>query len=63
MQIRCRPQDEGIVTSTFPDVLVKYREVTGKEIMLELDSETYLPANITGGVELVVQRVFLIAFI
>ncbi|KAI4470274.1 atpase h+-transporting v1 subunit e1a-related [Holotrichia oblita] len=54
--IRCRSQDRGLVESTFPEVAAKYKDATGKDILLKVDSENSLPADTTGGIELVVHQ-------
>ena len=34
----------------------KYKDATGKEVILKVDTETFLPPDITGGVELQAQK-------
>lgn len=50
--IKTRESDASLVSSIFPDVLVKYKEASGKDLQLKLDTENYLPGDCAGGIEL-----------
>ncbi|XP_014289914.1 V-type proton ATPase subunit E [Halyomorpha halys] len=54
--VRTREMDGPLVSSVFPDVLVKYKEVSGKDLQLKLDTELYLPSECAGGIELYTAR-------
>uniref|UniRef100_T1HGE0 V-type proton ATPase subunit E n=3 Tax=Triatominae TaxID=70999 RepID=T1HGE0_RHOPR len=50
--VRAREADQELVNDIFPSILVKYKETTGKNLTLRLDTENFLPAETCGGVEL-----------
>uniref|UniRef100_A0A069DQB6 Putative vacuolar atp synthase subunit e n=1 Tax=Panstrongylus megistus TaxID=65343 RepID=A0A069DQB6_9HEMI len=50
--VRAREADQELVNDLFPSILVKYKETTGKNLTLRLDSENFLPAETCGGAEL-----------
>jgi len=54
--IRCRQADLPLVEEIMPAVKTQYTEKTGKEINLKLDQETFLNAQICGGVDLLSQK-------
>jgi len=54
--IRCRQADLPLVEDVLPAVKTQYTEKTGKEINLKLDQETFLSANLCGGVDLLSQK-------
>ncbi|CAH1402520.1 unnamed protein product [Nezara viridula] len=54
--VRTREMDGPVVSSVFPDVLVKYKESSGKDLQLKLDTELYLPSECAGGIELYTAR-------
>jgi V-type H+-transporting ATPase subunit E len=54
--VRVREVDQSIVSSLFPEILVKYKEATNKEVSLKIDTETFLPAETCGGLELCSHR-------
>nr|BCL51429.1 vATPase subunit E [Plautia stali] len=54
--VRTREMDGPVVSSVFPDVLVKYKEVSGKDLQLKLDTELFLPSECAGGIELYTAR-------
>jgi V-type H+-transporting ATPase subunit E len=53
--VRTREADQDLVREVFPDALVAYKQETGKELNLKLDTDTFLPAEICGGVDLFAQ--------
>lgn len=54
--IRCRAQDQQLVENCFPEISQKYKDAVGKDVNLKLDMENPLPADATGGVELLAQK-------
>jgi V-type H+-transporting ATPase subunit E len=54
--IRTRQADLALVEEVLPAIKTQYTEKTGKEVNLKLDQESFLAANICGGVELLAQR-------
>lgn len=54
--VRCRTQDRALVEDTFGDICAKYKEAVGKDVNLKIDSENPLPADSTGGIELLAQK-------
>lgn len=53
VSIRCRQVDQSLVQSLLPKASQQYKEQTGKEVVLSIDSENFLSADTCGGVELV----------
>ena len=56
MIIRVREVDQSIVEGILDVAAAKYKDATGKEVILKVDTETFLPPDITGGVELQAQK-------
>lgn len=56
MLVRVREADQSIVESVLDDVAAKYKDTTSKEVVLKVDTESFLPADMTGGVELQTQK-------
>ena len=54
--IRCRNQDKGLVESVFPALAAEYKNSIGKDIVLKIDNETFLPPGTTGGIDLLIQN-------
>ncbi|CAG9822366.1 unnamed protein product [Phaedon cochleariae] len=54
--VRVRPQDRDLVRSILPNVAAKYKDATGKDILLKVDDESHLSQEITGGVDLLAQK-------
>lgn len=54
--IRCRSQDQAIIESIFPDIEAEYERAFQKKIMLNIDTENFLPSETTGGVELLAHK-------
>lgn len=54
--IRVRPQDRDLVKSLLPNISIKYKDATGKDINLKTDDETQLSVETTGGIELLAQK-------
>lgn len=50
--LRVRPQDTAIVESLLPEITAEYKAATGRDIVLRVDTDTHLPADTCGGVEL-----------
>lgn len=54
--MRVRPQDRQLVQSLLPTVATKYRDATGKEVILKIDEDSQLSQETTGGIELLAQH-------
>lgn len=54
--IRCRQADVQLVKDVLSNAIRSYKETTKKEVRLAVDTESFLPADIAGGVELSAQR-------
>jgi len=54
--IRIRAQDKSLVESILPDVSDKYKQAVGKDVSLKIDPENTLPADTTGGIELLAHQ-------
>lgn len=54
--VRVREADQKIVESILDSVAAKYKDTTGKEVIMKVDTESFLPPDITGGVELQAQK-------
>lgn len=54
--IRARTQDRALVESILSDVQEKYKQAVGKDVNLKVDQEGSLPADTTGGIELLAQQ-------
>lgn len=50
--IRVREVDQSLVESILSAASSKYKDLTGKDIVLKVDTESYLPPDVTGGIEL-----------
>lgn len=51
-----REVDVSLVESLIPSMAEQYKNMSGKDVVVKIDSETYLPVDTCGGVELVAQR-------
>jgi V-type H+-transporting ATPase subunit E len=54
--VRVRPQDRDLVKSIIPNIITKYKDMTGKDIILRVDDEIHLSQETTGGIELYALR-------
>lgn len=54
--IRVREVDRSPVEGILTNIASEYKESTGKDILLKVDTESFLPADTTGGIELQAQR-------
>jgi len=54
--VRVREADQSIVDGILDVAAAKYKDITGKEVILKVDTESFLPADMTGGVELQAQK-------
>ncbi|KAG0729385.1 V-type proton ATPase subunit E [Chionoecetes opilio] len=52
--VRCRRQDQPLVEKAIVKALVDYKGISCRTSKLEIDTNNWLPADICGGVELVV---------
>jgi len=50
--IRCRQVDLPLVEQVLPQSLEQYKEISKKEMTVSVDKQSFLPAEICGGVEL-----------
>lgn len=54
--IRVREVDQSIVEGVLHGVAAKYKDTTGKEVTVKVDTENFLSPDMTGGVELQAQK-------
>lgn len=54
--IRCRQNDLALVEEVTSAAVATYKEKTGKDVQVKVDQESFLSANICGGVELQAQK-------
>lgn len=54
--LRVREVDVNLVESLIPSMTDQYKEMSGKDLLIKVDKETYLPVDTCGGIELVAQR-------
>ncbi|XP_014671325.1 PREDICTED: V-type proton ATPase subunit E-like [Priapulus caudatus] len=54
--IRCRQKDVALVESVFPSAVTQVKAATGTNVKLSIDKESYLPAEIAGGIELLANQ-------
>lgn len=52
VKIRSRQADQQIVQSVLPKAAEEYKSQIGKDVVITLDTESFLPAETCGGVEL-----------
>lgn len=50
--IRSRQADQGLIQALLPKAIEEYKSKTGKDVVVTVDSESFLPADTCGGVEL-----------
>lgn len=50
--IRCRQQDVAILKEVLPKAIDTYRQATKKEVRVAIDSERFLAADLSGGIEM-----------
>lgn len=51
--VRGRQVDSQLIQNILPSAVEAYKSTSGKDVVVTLDTEHYLPADATGGVELV----------
>lgn len=56
MTIRVREIDQSIVEGVLQGVAKDYKDTTGKDVTVKVDTESFLPPDTTGGVELQAQK-------
>jgi len=54
--IRCRQVDQGLVESVIPASSAEYKAKVNKDCQVKLDTENWLPADRTGGIEILAQK-------
>lgn len=54
--LRVREADVNLVESVIPSIADQYKEMSGKDVIVKVDKETFLPVDTCGGIELVAQR-------
>ncbi|KAL4233907.1 V-type proton ATPase subunit E [Mactra antiquata] len=56
--LRCRQQDIDLVRDAWPEAVEAYRSATGgkKDVKINVDTENFLPPDVSGGVELMAQN-------
>lgn len=50
--IKSRQADQALIEKILPTALQQYKANTGKEVVITLDKESFLPPDTCGGVEL-----------
>ncbi|KAF6205741.1 hypothetical protein GE061_019914 [Apolygus lucorum] len=50
--LRIRDKDQDLVNNLVPVIQDKYKEISGLEIKLKIDTESFLPPDSSGGIEL-----------
>lgn len=53
--VRGRQADAQLIQNILPSAVEAYKSTSGKDVVVTLDTDFYLPADATGGVELVTQ--------
>lgn len=56
MTLRVREFDQSTVEGILQDVTKEYKDATGKDVNVKVDTESFLSPDITGGVELQAQK-------
>lgn len=51
--LRCREVDRDLIEDVLPDVMNEYKSHMGKDTVLAIDHDIYLPPDTCGGVELI----------
>lgn len=51
--IKCRQADQQLVQGILPKAAAEYKSKIGKDVVITLDTESFLPPDACGGVELV----------
>merc|ERR1719320_1693248 len=54
--IRCRQVDQGLVESIIPAATAEYKAKANKDCQVKLDTENWIPADRTGGLEILAQK-------
>lgn len=52
VKIRCRQADQQLVQNVLPRSVEEYKEKMGKDVVITLDTESFLSADTCGGIEL-----------
>lgn len=56
MTLRVREVDQSTVQGLLQGLAKAYKDTTGKDVNVKVDTESFLPPDITGGVELQAQK-------
>lgn len=54
--IRCRQADLSMVESVIAPAINQYKERTGRDCNVKVDTDSFLPAHVGGGIDLLAQR-------
>jgi len=54
--VRCRQSDQGLVEQIIPGAVADYKAKVNKECQVKLDTETWIPADKTGGLQILAQK-------
>lgn len=54
--IRARESDKRIVEDLLATVAKEYKDISGKDVAVKVDSESFLPADTNGGIDLLAQK-------
>ncbi|XP_045618422.1 V-type proton ATPase subunit E-like [Procambarus clarkii] len=53
LMVRCRRVDQALVEQAIVRALISYKNLSGRDAKLDIDTSNWLPAEICGGIELV----------
>jgi len=54
--VRCRQEDQALVENAIPAALAEYKTKVAKDCQVKLDTENWLSADRTGGLEILAQK-------
>uniref|UniRef100_U5EVT3 V-type proton ATPase subunit E n=1 Tax=Corethrella appendiculata TaxID=1370023 RepID=U5EVT3_9DIPT len=50
--VKGKQSDANLIQSVLPQAVDAYKKASGKDVTIQLETETFLPADVTGGIEL-----------
>ncbi|XP_061195186.1 V-type proton ATPase subunit E-like [Saccostrea echinata] len=53
--LRCRQSDVDLVKESLPSAVQQYKEATGNDVSISIDTDNFLGSDVSGGVELLAQ--------
>lgn len=51
--LRCRQVDIGLVNDVLPAAIQQYKQQLNQDVVVNIDTDNYLPADACGGIELI----------